>query len=152
MSTTNADQIVRYKGFNVEIKNVSSGTSDVDNSWKSISGGALCTEMVEATVGGDGERRFTPGKQYVSDITMVGYMTGSRKALMEWLKASAAGDTAKLRASITITPLKVDGSPAPAHNYSDCMITRIQVPRLSAGSAEPIEEVVVCKATRYETA
>jgi hypothetical protein len=147
-SVTNANQIVRYKGFDVEIRNLDQASGDIDSSWGEVRGGAVDTEMVEATVGNDGERRFTPGKQYVSDITMTGYMTSTRKDLMEWLKASLAGDVSKLRADVTITPKMVDGTSGPAHQYGDCMITRIEIPRLGAGSTEPIEEKVTFRPTR----
>lgn len=146
-----ADAVQRYKGFDVEFKGVDNAPTTVDSSWISISGGAKIQEVVEATVGNSPQRIFTPGKSYVSDLTLTGYMTPARKALMEWMKNSARG-TGDLRADVTITPKTIDGTPAPSHNYSDCMITRIQIPRLSAGSAEPVQEVVVCKATRYATA
>jgi phage tail-like protein len=145
---TNADQILRYKGFNVEIKGVDNAPTSVDGSWISISGGAKCVEVIEATVGNDGERRFTPGKAYVTDITLEGYMTPTRKALMTWMNNSARGQ-GDLRADLTITPVNIDGSTGVNHNYYNCMITRIQIPRLSAGSAEPVREVVVLKAERY---
>lgn len=111
-------------------------------------GRALATEMVEATVGDNGEPRFVPGKQYVSDITMTGYMTSTRKALMEWLDGSLKGDAAKLHADVTITPKTADGTPAPMHQYGDCMITRIEIPRLTAGSTELIEEKVTLRPAR----
>lgn len=148
-SVINADQIVRYRGFDVEIRNLDQASGDIDSSWGSVRGGALATEMVEATVGNDdGERRFTPGKQYVSDITMTGYMTSTRRDLMRWLNASLKGDTSKLRADVTITPKTVDGTPGPMHQYGDCMITRIEILWLTAGSAEPIKEKVTFRPTR----
>jgi len=149
-SVTNADQIVRYKGFDVEIRNLDQASGDIDSSWGEVRGGAVGTEMVEATVGNDGERRFTPGKQYVTDITMTGYMTSTRRDLIEWLNASLKGDASKLRADVTITPKTVDGTPAPMHQYGDCMITRIEIPRLTAGSTEPIEEKVTFRPTRRD--
>jgi hypothetical protein len=147
-SVTHADQIVRYKGFDVEIKDVDEASGNIDSSWGEVRGGAVGTEMVEATVGNDGERRFTPGKQYVSDITLTGYMTSARRALIQWMSNSIAGVGDKLRADVTIRPKMVDGTPAPAHQYEDSMITRIEIPRLTAGSAEPIEEKVTFRPTR----
>jgi len=144
-----ADQVLRYKGFDVEIKGVGNSDGSVDSSWREVRGGAVVTESLEPTVDNDGQKRFTPGKQYVSEITLTGYMTSTRPNLMKWLNASIAGDSTKLRAEVTITPKTVDGSPAPAHAYSDTMITRIQIPILSAASAEPVEEKVTLRPTRY---
>lgn len=150
-SAQSADQLLRYKGFTVEIQGVDGAPSEVDSSWTSIRGGALMTEMVEATVGNDGERTFTPGKPYVSDLTLTGYMTTSRKALLQWMQNSARGK-GPLRVCLTIKPIRLNGLPGPARLYCRSLITRIQIPRLSAGSAEPIEEVVVIRPERYEPA
>ncbi len=149
MSVGGADQVLRYKGFSVEIKGA--GGSEVDSTWTSVTGGATATELVEATVGNDGERRFTPGSTYITDITMTGYLTTTRRtALIDWINATAAGKDA--RRDLTITAFDDNGKPVRRERYEDCHIVRVCVPRLSAGSAEPIEEVVVIKATRYASA
>jgi hypothetical protein len=147
--TSPIDNIQRYKGFNVEIKGVDNAPTSVDGSWKVISGGAVMVESVEETVGEDGSRSYTPGKQYVSDLTLIGYMTGTRRALMTWMKNSAAG-TGDLRADITVTPIKINGSPGPTYNYFDCMITHIKIPPLHAGSQTPIEEKLTIRCGYYK--
>ena len=147
--TTDADQVVRYKGFDVEIENVDNTPPTSDSSWATVRGGAVIVDSVEATVGNDGQRKFTPGKQYVSDITMTGYLTSTltRRALIQWMNNSIGG-AGDLRADVTITPKHIDGNPAPSHAYSDAMITRIKIPRLTAGSVEPIEDEVTLRPTR----
>jgi len=143
------DRVLHNKGFTVEIKAVDGSAVEVDSSWLSVQGGAAEIETVEATVGNDGERRFTPGKAYVSDLTLTGYMTPSRKALLRWMQNSAKG-SGDLRRNVVISvegPRPID--PRPEHQYYECLISRIRIPSLSAGSSEPIQEVVVIKPTRY---
>ncbi|MBI2883140.1 MAG: phage tail protein [Candidatus Methylomirabilis oxyfera] len=147
--TTDADHVVRYKGFDVEIENVDNTPPRSDSSWATVRGGAVITDSVETMVDNDGQRKFTPGKQYVSDITMTGYLTSTstRRALIQWMNNSIAGK-GDLRADVTITPKLLDGTPGPAHQYEDSMITRIEIPRLTAGSKEPVEEKVTLRPMR----
>jgi len=148
MSATNVDQVLRYKGFDVEIKGVDGAPTQVDSSWISVTGGQVCIENVEATSSTSKQREYSPGKAYVSELTLSGYMTKSRKALLAWMQNSAKG-TGDLRADVSITPVKVTGDKAPAHNYYDCLICRIKIPPANSGSSDPIKEVVVLRPTRY---
>jgi hypothetical protein len=141
-----ADQVLRYKGFNVEISGHGAASSDVG--WKSVKGGEPSVEPAEATIGSDGERRFTPGKAYVTDLTLVGYMTPQRVALNRWLAATLAG-TGDRRSDVIVRAGDNDGGTSRAKHYLNGLITRIEIPKLRAGSADPIEEVVVIKPERY---
>lgn len=151
MSVGNADQVLRYKGFDVEIKNSSGGEGERDSSWTSVAGGALATEMVEATTGNDGERRFRPGAPFITPLVLRRPITDrKRRALIDWLNETAAGNDVRRR--VTIVAFDENGKPVRTDIYEGCSIKEHCPPRLSAGSAEPIEEVVVLKATRFTTA
>jgi hypothetical protein len=149
MSATNPDQMLRYKGFTVEIRGVDGAPESENGTWSSVTGGATAFEIVGETVSPTGARSFVPGKAYVTDLVLEGYMTGTRKALLTWMQNSAKG-TGDLRADVTITPILVDGTKAPPHRYYDCVIVRIKIPSLNSGSAEPVKEVVVLRPTRYD--
>ena len=148
MSTTNVDQILRYKGFNVEIKGVDGAPAQEDSTWTSVTGGATAFEIAGERPTPNGDRTYMPGKAYITDLVLTGYITGQRKALLVWMQNAAKG-TGDLRADVSITPILVDGTKAPAHDYYDCLIVRIVIPSLNAGSSEPVKEVVVLRPTRY---
>jgi hypothetical protein len=40
--------------------------------------------------------------------------------------------------------------PRKQHHYYNCLITRVDIPRLSAGSSDPVSETVVLKPERYD--
>ena len=144
------DQPLRYKGFTVEISGTDNSPAEVDPSWESASGGADAIETIETTVDANGERRYAPGKAYVTELKLIGPMTKSRKALMTWMQNSASGK-GELRRTVVITvegPRPID--PRPAYVYDGTSIARIEIPSLNAGSSDPIKEVVVLRPTRYD--
>lgn len=139
------DQFLVAKGFSVEIKGAD---SSADDSWLSVDGGAVEVETIDTTVGGDGSRKYIPGKAYVTELTLTGYMTKTRKSLLRWMQESAGGGDSRRDVVITVEgPRPHD--PRPQFNYYDCLISRIEIPRLSAGSSDPVKERVVLRPERY---
>jgi hypothetical protein len=77
-------------GFNLYIVD-NNGQSTVDGSWKVISGGACQVEVVKGTTGNDPEHEYTPGKAYYEPITLMGPIGRDRKAITDWINATATG-------------------------------------------------------------
>jgi hypothetical protein len=149
-SGSGADQLTRYKGFTVRVSGVDESQPDnPDSNWLSIEGGAWNFEVVETTTGGASHQEYTVGKSYVTELIMRGYMTPTRMALATWLQNSAIGK-GDLRANVEVTPLNLDGSPSQTHVYSDCLISRIEIPSLNVNNAEPIIEECYVRPERYE--
>ena len=147
-----ADFVTRYKGFKVRITGVDETADDKpDSAWISVEGGAWNFEVVETTAGGAAHREYTPGKSYVTELVLRGYMTPTRQALGQWLQNSARGQ-GDLRANVEVTPLNLDGSEAPTHVYGDCLISKIEIPSLNINNADPVMEIVFCRPERYEVA
>lgn len=86
-SRPRADEFVRNRGFTVELK-AGPEPGEVDRSWRTVSGGAVAIENIEATVGNDGSRQFKPGKAYVTDVELTGPVTPSRDAMLEWIRST----------------------------------------------------------------
>ncbi|MEK7863222.1 MAG: phage tail protein, partial [Chloroflexota bacterium] len=130
-------------------KGADSAPTQVDSSWHSVTGGARAIVTHEATVGNDGERRFTPGKAYVTDLELSGPLRATpRQALAQWLEDTRRGKN--VRRTVTITPIDQDGKAARTFVYADCLITLYRIPRLDASSAGPITETVVIRPGRLE--
>jgi phage tail-like protein len=141
------DEILVAGSFKVDID----GGDESDGSWKGVTGGAHAIEIEGRDGGGDGRQRPKPGRAFVTPVILRGPITDrKRAALLVWLNETATGKDARRR--VTITVFDKNGKPIRTDIYDDCYIQVYRAPRLSAGSAEPIEEVVVLKATRYTTA
>jgi phage tail-like protein len=89
-SNLKSNEPIRVSKFNLYIVN-SNGQSTVDGSWKIISGGACQVEVVEGTSGNDPGHEYTPGKVYYEPITLTGPLSKERKAITDWINATAAG-------------------------------------------------------------
>ena len=96
MSTSNADQVLRYKGFNVEIKGVDNSPADADANWVTLSGGHL---------DGRDKDHYAPGQPYVAEITLTGPLTPDRKSMMRWVNDTANGGRVHRTVSVTLMPL-----------------------------------------------
>jgi len=149
-AATDKDSLLRFKGFKVELVGVENNSASVDGSWNAFSGGVPTLDSNESTDSATGLRTYTPGLATVSDITLKGFITPTRKSLTTWLNKVFAGE--EMRSDITITSIKVDGTDGPQNHYFSCLITNYKFPTLDVTSAEPAEEVITCKAMRHETA
>mgnify|MGYP001764570731 CR=1 FL=1 len=84
----------------------------------------------------------------MTELTLTGYMTKTRKSLLRWMQESASGGDSRRDVVITVEgPRPHD--PRPQFSYYNCLISRIEIPRLSAGSSDPVKEVVVLRPERY---
>ena len=141
-----ADQILRYKGFDVEITGAD-GSAQHDATWASAAGGGVAVTIVEAGPAANAGRRLVTGAAYVTPLVLRGPIVKGRAALLAWLREAAAGKDARRR--VTITPIDVQGKLGPSHVYEDCWIEEYRIPSLNSGSSDPVEEVVVLRPTRY---
>jgi len=146
-SSAPQDKFLRTAGFVVKIDD-GTGPAGSDENWSKVSGGADVIETVESTTGPDGAPRFTPGKAFVSDLTLEGAVTSGRRALLQWLNDSAAG-TGDGRATVTVAPIPCDPTEPCWHQYLRCAIVRFAIPRLIAGSLDVLEDLVVIRPERY---
>lgn len=146
-SSKRQDEPQRAAGFEVEFQ-PGDDEPTLDGTWHSVRGGTPIIESIEQTVGKDGSRTYTPGKAYVTELTLTGYMTPTRKALLAWMQ-NTLRQQVDPRIDVTIIPVDRNGRRGKRHEYSATLITRIKIPRLSAGSSDPIKEVVVLRPTRY---
>lgn len=148
---TSSDKFAQVMGFSVEITGQSG--KEVDNAWKSVSGGELIIELTETTIGGDKFRTNSPGHKSVGEITLRGDMTDGRKALCEWINKTV--QSAKdWKRNLTITELLMkDGGAAPGkkYNYFDGFPVRYVFPKMNVtNTTGNVEEEVSLKFVRFE--
>ncbi len=143
---TNVDQVLRYKGFDVEISGVD-GAPQQDGTWTSVTGGGTAVGIVDAGPAASRGGKLVTGPAYVTPLILSGPVVKGRTALLAWLREAAAGKDAIRQ--VTITPFDSQGKLGPSHVYVGCWIEEYRIPKLDAGSADPIEEVVVLRPTRY---
>lgn len=155
MSATSPDKILRYKGFNVEIRGVDGGETSVDSAWESVTGGDLTVETVDCD---DADHQHPPGKAYVAEIILRGAMTDTRSALCAWLNdvlSIAPNDpkAAKARRTLIVTPA-LRGDPnkdVRSYVYRDCFPVGYVFPRMSVtNTTGNVMEEVRIKPVRCE--
>jgi hypothetical protein len=95
---SNADQILRYKGFNVEIKGADNAPQDIDRAWVTMAVGSIAEKTLEAG-------QHQPGKAYVEEIALRGPLTPDRKSMTEWLNDTANGRDPHRTVTVTLIPL-----------------------------------------------
>lgn len=140
------DQVLRYAGFTVEIGGAG-GAPDQDGTWTSVTGGGTAVSILDAGQGA-GAGRLVTGPAYVTPLILSGPIRkGGRSALLAWLREAATGKN--VRRQVTVTPFDAQGQPGPSRVYEECWIEEYRIPKLDAGSADPVEEVVVLRPTRY---
>ena len=150
MAGTNVDNILRLKGFNIELVGIGGDAKSVDGSWRAFSGGNPTVEVIEGTNAQSGLREYSPGLATVSDILLEGFITPTRGYLVTWCNKVFAG--AEQRADITKATKKIDGSAGPRDNYFSCLMLRYKFPTCDVRSADPAEEHITALAMRHESA
>jgi hypothetical protein len=98
--STQPDEPLRYKGFNVEVSGAADDSSE-DNAWKPCNGGGLNLHESDAVVGRDDAGHFVPGKGYVTNLSLEGFMTPTRRALKDWIKDEGSVDAPPLNVTLT---------------------------------------------------
>lgn len=160
------DSLLRTKGFLVQITasaatgGLAGGTTaatdsagmKADGSWSRCSGGAEMIEAIETThSAADGKQpynTFSPGHTYISPLILEGPMTATRKDLINWVNDQMSGKA--FRRDVTITPIKIDGSTAPAHHYHDCFVEEYTFPDLNVEIHDTLSEKVTIRALWHE--
>jgi hypothetical protein len=141
MTTQNPDQVLRLKGFRIEI-NAGSG-SDVDSAWETCSGGSLNIVPPDPPTGG------SPYK-FVEEITLRGPITAGRKSLLQLINEATGGKSRRF--NLTIVEIMKDGFDGRSYTYSDCFPTRYVFPSLRADGTGNLYEEVAIKPIRLELA
>ncbi len=136
---TNADQVLRIKGFTIEISGGGGGKME-DNAWETCTGGGLNIEEAAHTT--------TPGHKYIDTLTLRGPLTAGRKWLVEALNHTALGK--EWKRTVTVKEILRDGSAGRTFVYTNCFITRYVYPALSADGTGKLEEEVSLKPERLE--
>jgi hypothetical protein len=141
MVTKKSDEMIKVKGFRIEITG-GSGEKWEDNDWETATGGALCIEIGDSSTGGDQRPPEGSTPKFVTEITLRGPMTKSRKWIGQNINDTIAGKTPRF--DLTLVEIMKDGSDGNGYNYSKCFITRYVYPRLSAdGKGNLYEEVSI---------
>jgi len=144
------DDLLRTKGFIVTIsENSATGTGEKE-SWLSCSGGADIIEVATTTLGTDVYKTFAPGQTTVSPLSLEGYLTSDRVAMLTWIKAIADG--AQPRRTVTIKPQNIEQKDTKHHNYYNVLIEEYIYPELAAQSHETLKEKIVLRAERHDIA
>lgn len=129
------DKYAQVRGFSVEIEG--DGGKDYDVAWESVSGGDLCIEMTNTTVGGDKFQTNAPGHKSVNELVFRGPMTDGRKAMCDWINKVTTSPKGWER-KITITELlSVNGNAKQTgkrYIYHDNFPVRYVFPRLSVSN------------------
>src|SRR4051812_10601763 len=124
------DDFLRTKGFIVTIDTNNASGKGENESWLSCSGGGDVIEVAQTTLGSDVYKTFAPGQTTVSPLVLEGSLTADRKNMLNWIKATAAGEGP--RRTVTVTPYNIEQQATKAHNYADCLIEEYVYPELSS--------------------
>ncbi len=151
MAATRPDQVVRVKGFTVEISAPDGGPGEVDAAWESVHGGELIIETTDTTVGGDRFQTCAPGHKSIGEITLRGAMTDKRAALTQWLNDTIAAGPSRRTVTITEIVNAEGGAKGRRSVYFDCFPVSYTFPRLSVtNTAGNVQEEVRIKPVRME--
>jgi hypothetical protein len=135
-------------GFRVEISSTGGSGTDVDSAWESCTGGGLCIEIADSSVGTDQFHTTTPGHKYVEEVTLKGPLTAGRKALCQWITETVQGK--EWKRNVTVTEITTDGSDGKTYQYLDAFPTRYVFPNLSASGTGNLYEEITMKPIRLE--
>lgn len=142
------DELMRTKGFIVTITPDSTTGKGEKEGWLSCSGGADVIEVAQTTLGTDVYKTFAPGQTTVSPLVLAGYLTPDRKAVLNWIKATADGDPP--RRQVTIKPQSIEQKDTKQHNYYECLIEEYVYPELSSHDHNTLQEKITCRPERHD--
>lgn len=141
MASENADKVTIAKAFTVEI--VGHGMLPI----KRKSGGEKRAEKVNVTHGESKHGEETVGHCEVSEIELEAYVTPDQKHFLDIAK-KALVDGENYRVDITVTELAKNKSVIKQYTYHDCLLVKLDLPRLQASSNDLITEVAAFKPQR----
>lgn len=134
MSLTDADQVVRYKGFDVEIQDSSGSPTSTDSDWVTISGG----ELEDKSKNGSTSRRI------IREVTLRGPLTPGRQAMTNWLNDTLNGGERYRTVTIALNPVDPNKQRREILIFEDAYITGYVFPPLDLSDPCPptlIEEL-----------
>jgi phage tail-like protein len=140
-----SDEFAGASGFSVEISG-GPGAADTDGSWKVCRGGGIrFTEAQGTTRGSDQFMQHTLGQREWDDLVLIGCVTKSRKAMLQWYKDTVAGKDHRRNLSVIIH--HKDTKESHRYNFIDCFLTSYRLTELDADSeVECEEEIHICPA------
>jgi len=113
---------------------------------KSFSGGDLTAEKAEASSGASQHNETTMGHNYITELTLVAYITPDCKVLSDAAKM-VANQGKNERFTITITEMAKDKSVIKTFVYDQCLITSLDFPTMDAHGGEILCETATFKPT-----
>ena len=113
---------------------------------KSYSGGDLTAEKAEASSSASQHNETTMGHNYITDLTIVAYLTPNQKILADAM-AAVANQGKNERFTITITEMAKDKSVIKTFVYDQCLITSLDYPTMDAHGGEILCETATFKPT-----
>jgi hypothetical protein len=102
---------------------------------KGYSGGDLTAEKAEASSGASQQNESTIGHNYITELTLVAFMTPDQNILTDAMNA-VANKGQNERFTITITELAKDKSVIKTFVYDQCLITSLDYPNFDAHGGE----------------
>ncbi|HET8569077.1 MAG TPA: hypothetical protein VFM93_08845 [Candidatus Limnocylindria bacterium] len=145
---TNVDQMLRYKGFSVEIEGVDGAPASEDAEWVSVTGGTDASFVVELGPNGPVE-----GPKLVTLLCLEGPMVAGRTWLAKWLAETALGKDA--RRDLRVASILKFGAArrrGKATAYKGCRIVHWKASDMDARGTETITERICIVAERAEIA
>jgi phage tail-like protein len=137
------EQYSRSEFFLVDIGGGPSADS-TDGSWDSVRIPSLTIHEAPATVGGDQMARHNLGSREWSDMVLVGPVTSSRKAMLEWYKdiqEKGASDS-KARRDVSVILNNPDNTEKMRWDFTGCLIVGYELTPLESGPDELCTETV----------
>ncbi|MEK7865352.1 MAG: phage tail protein [Planctomycetota bacterium] len=112
--------------------------------WWSISGRGCDVEMETRSADNDQHMQKRPGLKYSSDITIKGPFVKDRKAVMDWINATASGK--RERVDMTLAFQNDKGDDMQTYTLSQCLPVSYQPPAVSSGNYDMLEESITFRA------
>jgi hypothetical protein len=134
------DEYAKATGFQVDIKG-GDGAESTDGAWKAVRGGGLrFNENQGCTTGDDKFIQHSLGQREWEDLTLIGPVTKSRKAMLKWYLDTVKGEDHRRDLSVII--LGPDTKETHRYNYLDCFLTAYSLTPLDGESDQECEETI----------
>jgi hypothetical protein len=140
------DEYSKATGFSVDIK-PGDPADKTDGAWKAVRGGGIrFVENQGVTTGTEQFVQHSLGQREWEDITLIGPLTSSRKAMMTWYADTVAGKD--WRRDVSIIVHGTDSKETHRYEYLHCFLTAYSLTPLDGESEQECEETIeICPAT-----
>jgi phage tail-like protein len=116
---------------------------------KSYSGGDLTAEKAEASSGASQHNECTMGHNYITELTLVAYITPTSRTLSDGMNA-VANQGKNERFEITVSEMAKDKSVVKTFVYQNCLLTSLDFPRFDAHGGQILCETATFKPERVK--